>query len=109
MRRFCSVAVVVALVVLLLVVSCSPKKRSQWQGPSYSKEVGEIPDDVCILDGKPVIFGASTESEGGFVLVYLRENGDVVAHQWLNDPISGLTLQDSGEFYWTGGTCPSAQ
>jgi hypothetical protein len=108
MQRNRSVVVLIALL-LLVMVSCSPKKRSQWQGPSYSEKVGEVPDDVCIVDGKPVILGASTESEGGFVLIYLRENGDIVAHQWLNDPIAGLALQDSGEFYWIGGTCPSSQ
>ncbi len=96
------------VVLFLLVVSCTPKERSQWQGASYSKYVGEIPNDVCVVDGKPFILGASTESEGGFVLIYVRNNGDLVAHQWLGEPVAGITLRDAGEFYWTGGACPSS-
>ncbi len=108
-KKYYLLLVLVALVGLAIGVSCSPKQTGRWLGADYSKEVGAIPEDVCIVRGEPMILGASTESGGGFVLIYLRNNGDVVAHQWLTNPITDLGLQDSGEFYWAGGTCPSSE
>ena len=73
----------------------------------YAKEIGELPDDICIVDGRPVVYDVSTESEGSFVLIYLRNNGDVVAKACMPNPILGAGLHEKGEFYWTGGHCPN--
>lgn len=101
------VLLVVVLVVALGLASCSPKERGRWGGEDFSYEIGALPDDVCIANGVPVIYGASTESDGGFTLVYLRNNGDVVSAQWLTDQFVGIALKPAGELFWSGGVCPS--
>lgn len=98
--------VIVVLVVVLVLVSCSPKEQARWSGSDYSYQVGELPKDICIVNGAPVVYGVSTESDGGYILVYLRNNGDVVSAQWLTDQLVGVVLKPSGEAYWSGGVCP---
>lgn len=99
MKKF----LIFALCVIALS-GCSPKEAGRWNG-SYSHKIAELPSDVCISNGVPVIYGVSTESDGGYVLIYLRNNGDVVAAQWLTDQFVGLVLKQSGELYWSGAKC----
>lgn len=101
------ILLVVVLVVALGLVSCSPKERGRWSGEDFSYQIGELPKDVCVVNGMPVVYGVSTESNGGYILVYLRNNGDVVSAQWLTDQFVGVVLKPAGEFYWSGGVCPS--
>jgi hypothetical protein len=91
---------------MLLIAACSPKERGRWNR-NTDVNIGTVPDDVCIVDGKPLILNATTESDGGFNLVYIRNNGDIVVRAWLTDPIVGIVLKPAGQFYWTGGNCPS--
>ena len=85
------VLLVVVLVIALGLVSCSPKERGRWSGGDYSYQIGELPKDICIVNGTPIVYGVSTESGGGYILVYLRNNGDVVSAQWLTDQFVGQT------------------
>ena len=100
---------IVVLVAVFFLVSCSPKETGRWSGDDFSYQIGDLPQDVCIANGVPVVYGVSTESDGGFTLIYLRNNGDVVAAQWLTDQWVGIKLKQAGELYWAGGVCPQSE
>jgi len=102
-----SILFILVLVLGILVSGCSPKQQSRWTGENFSYELGEIPDDICLVDGNPLILNATTESDGDFSLVYVRNNGDVVIRHWATKPIADWVLFEAGEFYWRGGDCPS--
>jgi hypothetical protein len=96
----------VFLCVLVLLTACSPKEQGRWN-KNTDVNIGQLPDDICIVKGNPLILNATTESDGGFNLVYVRNNGDIVVRAWLTDPITGIFLKPAGQFYWTGGHCPT--
>jgi hypothetical protein len=96
---------IIFIVMFSLLIACSPKQQAQWTGPNYKLDIAKLPDDVCYQNGIPVIYSANTESDGGYSIVYLRDNGDVVIHQWITDPIIGISLNDSGQVFWHGGSC----
>lgn len=91
-----------AVILLCLAVACSPKTTARWSGPDYTFNIGVVPDDICYVDGTPKILSANSESDGDYSLVYVRNNGDIVLHQWLLDSVIGITIGDGGEVYWTG-------
>lgn len=101
----------VALTILggIILASCSPKERSRWSGEDFSYSLGMIPKDVCMVDGNPYVLNASTESDGDFNLIYVRNNGDIVVKHWALAPVIGVVLREAGEFYWEGGKCPSSR
>lgn len=105
--RNCILAVVV-LATGLFIAGCSPKERSRWTGEDFSFKLGEIPSDICLVDGNPLVLNATTESDGDFNLIYVRNNGDVVIRHWATDPIVSIVLYEAGEFYWLGGNCPTS-
>jgi len=88
---------------LLFLSACSPQSSSFWDS-TYSNKVANLPDDVCVQNGVPVIYGVSTESDGNVSLIYLRNDGAVtIKHYPMN--VIGTDWQEGGEFYWTGGKC----
>lgn len=91
------------IVVLLFLTACSPRGIS-FLDSSYSNKVANLPDDICVRNGIPVIYGVSTESDGDVALVYLRNDGAVTIKHY---PMNGLGTdwKEGGEFYWTGGSC----
>lgn len=97
---------ILVLATVLFIAACSPKEQGRWNADTKI-EIGELPQDICVIDGIPQVINATTESDGGFNLVYLRNNGDVVITAWLTDPVLGVVLKPAGEFYWTGGVCPN--
>ena len=89
------------IVALMFLAACSPQSNGFWDS-SYTNEVAVLPDDICIRDGVPVVYGVSTESDGNVALVYLRNDGAVVVKHY---PLVLVDWTEGGEFYWTGGTC----
>jgi hypothetical protein len=87
-------------VITATTAGCSPKEQSRWNSDIKYK-MGEIPADCRIVDGKPQIINANSESDGDFSLVYIRDNGDIVVKHWAKDPIKWWELKEAGEFYWT--------
>jgi hypothetical protein len=86
----------------LIVVS----KASLDQNPSKlieSKEAGAIPEDVCVVDGKPLILNVNDGYREPLSISYVRNNGDLVYRKYGY----GLSSQEFTETYWTGGVCPS--
>lgn len=100
LKRVC-----VLVLTVTLLVACSPKEQGRWN-QNTEVSIGVVPEDACIMNGNPLILNATTESDGGFNLVYVRDNGDVVVRAWLTDPVTGVFLKPAGQFYWTGGHCP---
>ncbi|HJY98235.1 MAG TPA: hypothetical protein VJ227_00805 [Patescibacteria group bacterium] len=96
----------VFLCTAVLLAACSPKEYGRWN-QNIDVNIGQIPDDACMINDNPLILNATTESDGGFNLVYVRKNGDIVVRSWLTDPVLGIVLKPAGQFYWTGGHCPS--
>ncbi len=106
---FFVVLVGVVLVIGLAIGACSPKEQSRWIGESFTFSLGEIPSDVCLVGGNPLVLNATTESDGDFNLVYVRNNGDIVIRHWARRPIAQWEIYEAGEFYWRGGRCPAGQ
>lgn len=94
------------LFIVIYAAACTPKYAGQWD-PGISYNIGNLPQDACIVNGQPLILNANTESDGGFSLVYVRNNGDIVIKAWLPDPVLGTGLFPAGEYYFSGGNCPS--
>lgn len=92
------------LLVAALLVSCSPQSKSWWD-KNYTHKVGDLPTDVCIQNGIPVIYGMTSESDGDVGLIYLRNDGDVTMKHYPPN-LLGTDWKEGGEFYFTGGTCP---
>jgi hypothetical protein len=90
----------------LVLGACSPKQQGRWNQDT-NINLGQVPSDACMVNGNPVVLNANTESDGGFSLIYVRNNGDIVIRAWLTDPVTGIFLKPAGQFYWTGGHCPS--
>ena len=86
---------------LFVLVSCSPQESSFWDS-SYTNKVADLPSDVCVQNGIPVIYGVSTESDGNVSLIYLRNDGAVTVKHY---PLFFTDWNEGGEFYWTGGEC----
>jgi hypothetical protein len=64
-------------------------------------EVGALPNDVCIVDGKPLILGTALvgyQFSSRPSISYIRNNGDFVVLEY--------SEYQPHESYWTGGTCP---
>lgn len=104
-KKLTILGLVLALI-LIIVTGCTPKALGQWV-PDTSTEIATVPSDACVINGMPQIININTESDGGFSLVYVRNNGDIVVKAWLPDPVLGMGLHPAGEFYWTGGHCPA--
>lgn len=94
-------------ILLLSSGACTPKERSRWTGASYN--LGNIPSDICMVNGVPQVINASTESLGDVNLVYIRKNGDLVVKHYTSPPLRPWQLDDAGEYFWSGGTCPSSR
>jgi len=91
------------IVALFILAACSPQSQG-WFDASYSNKVAELPSDICIKNGVPVVYGVSTESDGAVAIIYLRDDGAVtVKHYPLT--LIGTDWKEGGEFYWTGGEC----
>jgi hypothetical protein len=107
MKKIAPILILV-LISLMFFAACSPKEQGRWNSDTKFK-IGELPQDICVIDGVPQVINATTESDGGFNLVYLRNNGDIVVTSWLTGPVLGVILKPAGEFFWTGGVCPNQE
>ncbi len=97
--------VLFAIVLGLLLLGCSPKTQAQFTGEDFKLTIGKVPSDVCYRNNVPVVLSANTESDGGYSIVYVRNNGDIVIHQWIPGAVISSDLNDSGEVSWSGGKC----
>jgi hypothetical protein len=75
--------------------------------PQSSKE-GDLPNDICVVDGKPLILSALPDSSDGQPsITYIRDNGDLVIRLYgFDESLDGVSHR---ERYWTGGVCPSGE
>lgn len=92
---------------LLTLPACSPKMQSWVSGASIS--VGSIPEDVCVVNGKQLILGVSTESDGDMNLTYVRKDGNIVLKHFATTYSSlGTSYGEQGEFVFRGKpeNCP---
>lgn len=89
----------IIILILFTLVSCTPQDQSWWNS-DLKWEVGKVPVDVCIENGKPVIYGMTSESDGDVSLVYLRNDGAVVLKHYPMD-LGGLNWKEGGEFYFS--------
>ena len=99
----------VALAGILVASGCSAKGRMQRFDKTI--DLGNIPTDVCKIDGKPQILNMSTESDGGVNFVYINRNGDVVTQHWFQDGLKlGQGYTRGGEYLLHGDKtlCPSS-
>lgn len=63
-------------------------------------DMGNLPEDICMINGVPQVLSASTESDGDIKLFYLRNDGFYVLQQYTFPGI-----RKAGSIYWAGGVC----
>ena len=85
------------ILISLLLLGCSPRSQAWNEGASFKWHMGDIPSDVCYIDGIPQILGVSAD-EGSIHVAYIRNNGDVVMHNYY---MYGSSMKDGGEFFWS--------
>jgi len=100
--------VLILLSVLIALAGCSARDQATLNGQFVTARMDNLPADACTVGGIPQIYGVSYIYGGGYLLVYLRNNGDVVSLSY--DPAATQPghYWKSAEVYWTGGNCPSA-
>ena len=96
MKKFISL-ITLAIVVALFLSACGASQQAFF---GVDVDMGAIPADVCLIDGKPQVLSASTESDGDIKLFYLRNDGYYVMQQY-----SFPGVRKAGAIYWSGGTC----
>lgn len=95
-------------VLLMMAEGCTVKGRMQYFNNTI--DLGNIPSDVCMVNGIPQVLNISTETEGGVNLVYIENNGDVVAQHYIQDARKlGQGYTEAGRFVIHGGLCPSTK
>lgn len=96
MKNIFVVSMVIVMVSILLT-SCGASQQAFF---GVDVDMGAVPADVCMIDGKPQVLSASTESDGDIKLFYLRNDGYYVLQQY-----SFPGVRKAGAIYWSGGNC----
>ena len=99
-------AVELALVAAV-AVGCSPDQKVQY---GQDVNVGNLPADMCMIDGRPDILTVSTQSNGDMFMAYVNTKGQVIAQTYtntLNVNIGGF--KEGGKYIWQGASCPSSR
>lgn len=69
--------------------------------------MGALPGDICVIDGKPQVVDVSSEDHYGYpILVYLRKDGAIVALRY-GGGFDSQSQHAASIRYWTGGSCPA--
>ena len=85
---------------LLAAIALTGCGASQQAFFGVDVDMGPLPADICLVDGKPQVLSASTESDGDIKLFYLRNDGYFVLQQY-----SFPGIRKAGAIYWSGGIC----
>jgi hypothetical protein len=96
MKKFITF-VLLSIIVLTALSACGASQQAFF---GVDVDMGTLPEDICYINGKPQVLGASTESDGDIKLFYLRNDGYYVLQQY-----SFPGIRKAGNIFWEGGVC----
>lgn len=93
----------VLLLTVIVLAGCTAQTQASKLGENVN--VDRIPNDICIANGIPVVYGINIEQDDEIAIVYLNKDGLVKA-QMYGTGVIGLHTEKMGSLSFSGATCP---